>query len=175
MSLAYNNYLDDHIANVQKAYWWIKTNMPEVVEDISYAEELEIFREHDVSKYDNEEYDTYDDYFYGTGKTHEVKEAFNYAWLHHIHNSPHHWQHWILINDEPNKGIVTLDMPYHYIVEMVCDWWSFSWKTGNLYEIFKWYDEHKNHMKLSDKTRKTVEYILGKIYKKLKELEEGEE
>ena len=33
-----------------------------------------------------------------------------------------------------------LEMPYDYIIEMICDWWSFSWQSGNLYEIFKWYE-----------------------------------
>ena len=58
-------------------------------------------------------------------------------------------------------------MPYNYIVEMICDWWSFSWNSGDLYEIFNWYNEHKNYIKLSDKTRKTVEDILSKIKEKL--------
>ena len=60
-------------------------------------------------------------------------------------------------------------MPYNYIIEMICDWWAFSWNSGNLNEIFDWYDEHKNYMKLSDATRKTVENILSKIKEKLEE------
>ena len=31
MSLAYNNYLDEHIANVGKAYGWLKEYLPEVL------------------------------------------------------------------------------------------------------------------------------------------------
>ena len=58
-------------------------------------------------------------------------------------------------------------MPYNYIIEMICDWWAFSWNSRNLNEIFDWYDEHKNYMKLSDATRKTVEDILSKIKKRL--------
>lgn len=52
---------------------------------------------------------------------------------------------------------------------MICDWWSFSWKSGNLYTIFDWYDEHKNYMILSDDTRKIVEDILSKIKEVLDE------
>ena len=99
----------------------------------------------------------------------EVKEAFKYAWLHHIHNNGHHWQHYLLVNDEPGEGTVALDMPYYQIVHMICDWLSFSWTKGYLGEIITWYDAHKNYMKLSDKTRKTVEDILGKIKDKLDE------
>ena len=58
-------------------------------------------------------------------------------------------------------------MPYNYIIEMICDWWAFSWNSGNLNEIFDWYDEHKDYMKLSEKTHKMVEDILSKIKDKL--------
>ena len=54
-----------------------------------------------------------------------------------------------------------------YIIEMICDWWAFSWKKGELYEIFSWYDKHKDYMKLSPKTRKKVEDILDIIREKL--------
>ena len=62
-----------------------------------------------------------------------------------------------------------MDMPYNYIIEMICDWWAFSWSNGNLYEIFGWYEEHKNYIKLSDKTRLTVELILTDIKEKLED------
>jgi hypothetical protein len=175
MSFAYNQYLEDHIGDVLNAYWWLKHNLPEVTYTVNDIELFRNINNHDDSKYSRDEYEAYDDYFYGKDKNADVKKAFDYAWLHHIHNNPHHWQFWVLINDEAAEGIVALDMPHNYIIEMICDWWSFSWKTGNLREIFKWYDEHKNHMKLSDKTRETVEDILGKIKDKLDELESDED
>ena len=168
MSSAYNQYLDQHIKNVANAYYWLKENLPEVTAD---TKEFDIVSAHDESKYDLEEYDAYDNYFYGKNRTPEVIEEFNRAWLHHIHKNPHHWQHYVLINDEPGEGIVALDMPYNHIVEMICDWWSFSWSTGNLYEIFDWYDKHKEYIRLSNSTRVIVESILDKI---IKELDEGD-
>ena len=57
-------------------------------------------------------------------------------------------------------------MPENYVIEMICDWWSFSFKTGNLYEIFDWYEKHKG-MVLHEKTRKLVEDTLNKIKKVL--------
>ena len=54
-------------------------------------------------------------------------------------------------------------MPSIYILEMVCDWWSFSWAKGDLTEIFKWYDEHKDHMILHTETRKKIDILLGAI------------
>lgn len=182
----YNEYLEQHIGNVQKGYEWLKENLPDVLSEDNYIEETsyygeldEIIAQHDKSKYnkipDAEKYyelacewDAYNDYFYGE-RTPEVKEAFDKAWLAHIHANPHHWQHWLLQNDDPKIGLRVLDMPYVFIIEMICDWWAFSWKEENLYEIFKWYDENKKGIILSDKTQQSLESILEQMRKKLDE------
>ena len=58
------------------------------------------------------------------------------------------------------------DMPLIYILEMLCDWGSFSIDKGDLTELSKYYyeqardDEEKN---LSDSTKETIEEILEKI------------
>ena len=164
MSREYDNYLTEHKGNVARGFHWIQEHLPELipVEDgIDY--EHQICFAHDKSKNESDEYDAYDAYFYGRNRSFQVVQDFNYAWLNHIHRNPHHWQHWILLNDEPNEGEIILDIPYHYILEMICDWWAFSWAKGDLTEIFNWYDQHKIYMKLSEKTRKTVENILWKI------------
>lgn len=170
MSVQYDNYLEQHKGNVRKGYEWIRDNLPDLLIDIygvDYAWQIGVA--HDASKSEPEEYEAYDRYFYGKNRSYQVVQDFNYAWLHHIHRNPHHWQFWVLINDDPENGEIALDMPYNYILEMICDWWAFSWSKGNLYEIFNWYEEHKDYMKLSDKTRKTVNDILGKIRAKLDE------
>lgn len=169
MSIEYDNYLKQHRGNVYRAYEWIRDNLPEILKPDEYHDyETQIMMGHDCSKtYDVEEYRAYDAYFYGGNRSSYVVRDFNYAWLRHIHMNPHHWQHWVLINDDPGEGETCLDMPHHYIVEMICDWWAFSWSSDNLYEIFSWYDAHKDHIKLSDKTRATVNDILYKIKNKL--------
>lgn len=171
MSIAYDEYLREHRMNVEKGLDWLETNLPDtvkgLVDDSPNGLYCQVSVSHDMSKYHKEEYDAYDAYFYGKNKSHAVVEDFKYAWLNHIHHNPHHWQYWVLINDEPGRGTEVLDMPYNYIIEMICDWWSFSWKSGELYEIFSWYDQHKAYIQLSDKTRKTVEDILDKIREKL--------
>jgi hypothetical protein len=83
--------------------------------------------------------------------------------------NPHHWQHWMLQNDE--DGLRLLDMPYMFIIEMICDWWAFSWKAENLYEIFNWYEKNKKGILLSDNTRENVEYILDELKKRIDEVE----
>ena len=165
MSYNYDEYLYDHKMAVRKAYDWLIEHG--IVLPCLTPTEL---ANHDASKSTAEEYKPYDDYFYGN-KSHAVVKAFNYAWLHHIHNNPHHWQYWVLQHDDEPEEI--LEMPYAYIVEMICDWWSFSWRNGDLGTIFDWYEKHKN-MKLHDKTRKTVEDILDKIKMELDKEKENE-
>lgn len=174
MSQEYNMYLEQHRSNVRRAYEWLKTYLFEVVtkdSDFDISDyEFQITIAHDESKDDLEEYDAYDAYFYGRNRSYQVVQDFNYAWLRHIHRNPHHWQYWVLNNDDPSEGEIVLDMPYNYIIEMICDWWAFSWNSGDLTTIFKWYDEHKDYIKLSKKTRETVEDILERIKEKLSEL-----
>lgn len=160
MSYEYDQYLRDHITAVQNAAMWMQSNL-----DLGLLHPNTL--EHDQSKYGIAEYDAYDEYFYPRKRTESAKKDFQYAWLHHIHNNPHHWQYWVLINDDPKEGQVPLEMPKDYVIEMIADWWSFSWRKGKLYEIFDWYDQHKQYMILHENTRKLVEDILGQIKAKL--------
>lgn len=171
MSREYDNYIEQHRAAVLMGFEWIVSNLPGVIK-CDEALLREQMRMHDTSKYNPAEYDAYDKYFYGNNKSYQVVEDFNKAWLIHLHNNPSHWQYWILHNDDPEEGMKILDMPYNYILEMLCDWWSFSWIKGNLHEVFDWYEERKDYIKLSDRTRIEVEYILDLIKKKLSELDE---
>lgn len=171
MSYEYDKYISQHKENVAKAFYWLKDNLPELITE---GCEHQICFGHDFSKNDTDEYSAYDAYFYGGNRSYNVVQDFNKAWLSHIHKNPHHWQHWILIHDEPNEDMTILEMPYNYILEMICDWWAFSWNKGNLNEIFSWYKSHGPHMKLNDKTRKTVEYVLDEIKRKLQEVQTNE-
>lgn len=157
----YTDYIGEHRGNVEKAYKWLLKNG--IIEDKHYLILGQVCM-HDDSKYSRYEFDQYADYFYGE-RNEQVKKDFDYAWLHHIHNNPHHWQYWVLINDD--DGTKALEIPYKYVVEMICDWWSFSFKQGNLKEIFNWYENHKAKMILHENTRKLVEEILERIKEKL--------
>lgn len=157
----YDKYLEEHINNVKKAYK-ILVNEGVFEED---EETKSIIDSHDKSKYSKEEYDAYGEYFYGD----KDEEAFNKAWLHHQHNNPHHWQYWLLREDD-SKDLVAIEMPEKYVKEMICDWLSFSIKSGDLQEIHKWYKDNKSKQVLHEKTRELVEDYL----KKIKEIEEVE-
>ena len=160
MNTDYSKYIIEHVENVKKAYNWLIEK--EIVSNQLFTQ----MNLHDISKWGREEFDAYDSYFYGK-KTEKVKTEFNYAWLHHIHSNPHHWQHWVLINDE--DGTTALEMPTEYVIEMICDWWAFSHKSGNLYEIFDWYENNKSKMLLHPNTKELYESILDKIKVKLDE------
>ena len=169
MSQQYDDYLREHIDNVEKGIgWMIEHHL--VPQDILWTPDgasLEgMVRWHDESKMLPEEYNAYDDYFYGKeGKDEDdiavIDATFDYAWLHHQKMNPHHWQYWVLLNDD--DGMKALEMPAEYVYEMIADWWSFSWRSGNLKEIFSWYDSHKEKMILHPKTQALVEDILNKM------------
>ena len=166
MSFEYDLYLEKHRSGVMKAFYWIKENIPECLEGRDIEIE-NILRKHDASKNEQNEYNAYDAYFYGGNRSYEVTYECDKAFLLHLHRNPHHWQYWVLIQDDPGHEEIVFNMPLEYIIEMICDWWSFSWNSGKLDEIFTFYDEHKDYIKLSKDTRKIVESILDKIKDKL--------
>lgn len=170
MSKQYDEYLREHIGAVWKAAEWMSANLDAIIDLSDFEAGMFAYNTsvHDRSKFDGEEYDAYDAYFYGEKDV----EAFNRAWLHHIHSNPHHWQHWLLVNDDgkyrdPGK-VVPLEMPKIFVLEMIADWWSFSWRSGNLREIFEWYDKNKDNIILHPNTRRYVEDVLAEIREGLK-------
>jgi hypothetical protein len=159
--LEYVNYFSSHIQNVKKAFEYlvengIILNSPSLQERIG---------QHDESKCTVREWEPYENYFYGEEKTEEIQDKFDVAWNHHQKNNPHHWQYWVLIED--GGTIKALEMPYNYVVEMICDWWSFSWKIDNLYSMFGWYEENKDNQIMHEKTREMVEELLEAIKRSL--------
>lgn len=158
MSKGYDEYLRSHIDGVKKALMWMKENIPDVL--LSGSRYEENIANHDISKCKPEEYDAYDIHFYGDGRP-EKPNAFDLAWLHHVHNNPHHWQYWILFDNTDDMKVFA--MPYDYVIEMVCDWWSFGINSGKPEEIFYWYNDHRDKMLLNGATRMQVEHILRRI------------
>lgn len=164
MSAEYDMTLKQHVANVRKAYFWIKRSLPEVLLEIPGVDYSWYIDFHDDSKTIPDEYNAVDAYLYGE-QTKEVVAKYKRARLEHRNRNPHHWSYWILHNEDGTTEV--LDMDYPYIIEMICDWWSYSWAQDDLFIIFDWYDANKKTIKLSKKTRKTVEDILNKLEAKL--------
>jgi phage-related protein len=82
---------------------------------------------HDLSKFSRKEFFPYaKKFFYRGEKTADDEQKWKYAWLHHQRKNKHHWEYWVV--DPNNKQ--ALPMPRKYLIEMVCDWHSFSRKWG---------------------------------------------
>lgn len=162
MSKQYDEYLFNHIQAV-KACFNLLTNLFDI-----YDHDM---LEHDLSKYTVDEYKAYDNYFY-TNPVEEIvkkidKRCFKYAWLHHQNTNRHHWQYWVLINDE--DGIEPLEMPFMDICEMVADWGSFAYQKKDGSELIKWYESHKDKMILHETTRMHVEELVPKLASEIDE------
>ena len=152
----YKQYIIDHKKRVKQFAEWMKENLQEVFTDIDYNVDIddfdELIAEHDQSKFSEEEFEPYAQRWFGDKqKTLEYEEA----WKHHWMNNEHHPEYWI-----------GKDMPYIYILEMLCDWGSFGIAKGDITELVDFYyskakdDKEKN---LSDNTKKIIEEILSKV------------
>lgn len=164
MSERYEEYLKEHNKNVRKAYFWIKKSAPEIlkkIEGVDYSFHIDF---HDDTKTIPDEYAAYDEYLFGKHNKYTVQN-YRLAKLGHIHRNPHHWQHWLLFDD--SVGLICTEMPYEYIVEMVCNWWSYSWKNDDLFSIFDYYEKHKTKIKLHKVSRDNLEWILDQLKAKI--------
>lgn len=173
MRKEYEDYIIEHTNNVARGYDWLLINLPELFEGFDADYLGGVIAQHDTSKNSPEEFDAYAEKFYGENKnSKEVKEAFDLAWLHHQNCNKHHWQYWLLQKD--SGDLIPQEMSYEYVIEMICDWWSFSWKSNNLYEVFDYYKDHKSTMNLHKNTQQSVEDILDLMKDKLDTLHNKE-
>jgi len=116
---------------------------------------------HDLSKFRPSEWFPYVDYFYGSGK---YPEKFDMAWLKHQHRNRHHWQWWILRQDD--GGLFFFPMSKKDRLEMVCDWWGAgrAQGRGGWEHTWQWYEDNKEKIQLHPETREWVEWFLkGKM------------
>lgn len=148
----YEKYIIEHKERVGQFADWLKENLPELFNTIDPEVFDDLINEHDESKFSEAEFMPYaEKWFNNGGKTLEYEEA----WKHHWTHNEHHPEFWL-----------GEDMPLIYILEMLCDWGSFSIASGNLRELSNFYydkakdDEEKN---LSENTKNIIEEILDKI------------
>lgn len=90
---------------------------------------------HDNSKFSPTEFLASAKYFQGNRSPIDAEKeqnGYSLAWLHHMGHNPHHWEYWIDFDREGN--IIANKIPYHYVVEIVCDWIG----AGMTYSKGKW-------------------------------------
>ena len=154
----YEEYLQTHVQGVHEVYTDV---LRPVLEEEGISEDIlskidYLIDHHDDSKRSPEEWSAYRDHFYdpeNNPRSHDLK--FNLAWNHHQKSNPHHWNYWVLINDVDDPQVEALEMPFEYVIEMLCDWQSAGHHYGNT--AYDWYQKQKSKMILHDNTRKLIE------------------
>lgn len=90
---------------------------------------------HDLSKFGPTEFVSSAKHFQGNRSPIEAEKeegGYSKAWLHHKGCNKHHWEYWTDFSD--NGDIIANEIPYKYVVEMVCDWIG----AGKAYSKDKW-------------------------------------
>ena len=153
----YRDYLKKHRDGVKSVYFDVMLPIlkEEAIDEATLLDIEEIIEVHDLSKDDDVEFIAYRDYFYDSENNPRNTDEFNLAWNHHQKCNPHHWQYWCLVNDVDEPQVQPLDIPFKYIIEMLCDWQSAGAYYGNT--AYDWYDKQKSKMILSENTRRIVE------------------
>lgn len=137
---------------------------------------------HDLSKFLPDEWFPYARYFYGgpyrpwaewtmadkqylnwRDSAESVADAFDEAWLRHIHRNKHHWQHWILREDSGKTKIV--EPSSRWCVEMVADWAGAGRAIHGKSDVANWYWRNRENILLSPDTRDFVETLIGAEYR----------
>jgi hypothetical protein len=121
---------------------------------------------HDWSKFTLVEWFPYVEQFYGPGLTRDTAQAvrdrrqsnFDTAWLHHQHRNPHHWQHWVLRQDD--GALKVLEMPESFAREMVADWMGAGRAITGEWGVRAWYEKNRWKIQLHETTRRLVEFLI---------------
>lgn len=127
---------------------------------------------HDLSKFRPSEFLPYAEHFHGpkakkwrdeTGyykPTQTGDDAFDFAWLLHQKVNNHHWQWWILPEDD--GGELVLPMSPAARTEMLCDWIGASTAQGHggIVGVRKWYVKNRAKMRFALDTRSWIEWEL---------------
>ena len=125
---------------------------------------------HDWSKLRPSEFFPYARHFYGPDSHHkdgshaarggdDEDAAFDFAWLLHQKRNRHHWQWWMLPEDD--GGTKTLQMREPFLAEMLCDWRGAGRAQGHGDDVRPWYEKNGSKMQLHQETREVVEELLG--------------
>lgn len=124
---------------------------------------------HDLSKFSIEELKESLE-FYNDGKRSPLaiakeKKGYSLAWLHHAGRNKHHYQYWYDY-EAPNP---TPQMPYKYVVEMICD----SMAAGMTYQGKNWTKEYQlsywNRTKERAKITMELRNMLDDVYSEIAE------
>ena len=134
---------------------------------------------HDASKFLPDEWFPYARHFYEpNGKKKTVRDKsgyykptdtgdkdFDFAWLLHQKRNRHHWQWWILPEDDGGTKILIMH-PYD-LAEMICDWVGAGRAQGvkDWWNPLPWYEINIDKIQLHPTTRSHLEILLDDMNK----------
>lgn len=113
---------------------------------------------HDWSKLTPAEWTPYVRFFYTDAPD---QRALDTAWLHHQHNNDHHWQHWVLREDD--GATKALAMPEAACREMVADWMGAGRVITGRWDVASWYGQNRSKIVLHPRTRERVEELIAAV------------
>jgi len=139
---------------------------------------LECFKEglywrgikHDWSKFRPSEFIPYARFFYNpNGSKRTVRDKtgyykptdtgdkdFDFAWFLHQKRNDHHWQYWVMPEDE--EGVKLFSMPIVCLIEMLCDWKGAGRAQGTP-NAFDWYKANRHKLQLHEETLLDIDTI----------------
>jgi hypothetical protein len=83
--------------------------------------------------------------------------AFDLAWLGHVRRSPHHWQYWVLPDED---GDAVFPMDEADLLEMICDWKGAGRAQGTP-DTRAWWEQNNQRMSISVAGRRRIMKELG--------------
>lgn len=94
----YMDYISEHKKNIQKAWDEIRNatigisllQRPAILDEMSWR-----IKNHDDSKFSEEEFVPYRQHFYPVDGEDVDPAAFDRAWRTHYRRNDHHWQYWV--------------------------------------------------------------------------------
>ena len=150
----YSDYIKEHVANVRKACNLYSDLILESLSIMELKDELlNRVNNHDKSKWSEEEFKPYAQYFYPIEGEEPNIEIFNKAWQHHYKNNDHHPEHY---HQDNKESIAMTDIA---IAEMLLDWiaMTFKFKTP----MKKWYRDNKEELNFNSETLMKVDSIMN--------------
>ena len=158
----YSEYVDAHIQNVMKAWTEEVSKIDDEFIQTHLDEILEKVKNHDLSKWSNEEFDAYRANYNPINDEEKINNEANFqaAWWHHFQNNGHHWQHWTGEDGEllPIEDIDKVKLAY---VEMICDWQAMGYVFGDTAK--QYYDSNKDTIKIYPELQEWLEDLLNKL------------
>jgi hypothetical protein len=125
---------------------------------------------HDWSKLLPSEWRPYANFFYGNRSGSSPRDStgyykptdtgdakFDFAWLLHQKRNDHHWQWWVLPEDDGGEKV--LEMSPAARTEMLCDWRGAGRAQGKP-DTRAWYHGAKDKMRLGPDTRRWIEQAI---------------